>query len=134
MYNITLIGTIHNENGKCNSDELHKILEDINPEMIFDELPRGAFDMFFSDSFDMYYANSVLRNQHLPELPLEVKCIKKYKQNYDTKIFPVDIDVSQKLSKQDEIFMFHTFFEYEEYIELDNENRAFVSSPIIRYI
>jgi hypothetical protein len=134
MYNITLIGTIHNENGKCNADELYEILEDINPEMIFDELPRSAFDMFYSDSFEMYYTNSILRSRLPPVIPLEVKCIRKYKQSYDTKIFPVDIDVRQKLSKQDEIFMFHTFFEYDEYIKLDNENTALVAQEGFHYL
>ena len=64
MYNIILIGTIHLENGQCNSDELHKILEDINPEVIFDELPSHSFDMYYSDSFDIYSINSSLLNRH----------------------------------------------------------------------
>lgn len=134
MYHIILIGTIHKEKGKCNSDELHKILEDINPEMIFDELPSYAFDMYYSDSFEMYYTNSILRNRHPPEVPLEVKCIKKYKQDHNIKIFPVDIDVSQKLCKQDEMFMFQTFFEYEDYIKLDNENRALIAQEGFHYL
>ena len=37
MHNVTLISTEHRENGKCNPDELHKILESINPNVIFEE-------------------------------------------------------------------------------------------------
>jgi hypothetical protein len=129
MYNITLIATIHSENGQCNPDELHRILEDKSPEVIFDELPSSSFDMYYSDSFDMYCANNILLNRHPRVVPLEVKCIKKYKQNYNTKIFPVDIDVTQKLSKdQQEIyFMIYTFFKYEDYKKLDNEKDALIA-------
>jgi hypothetical protein len=129
MYNITLVGTIHSENGQCNPDELYKILEDINPDVIFDELTIQFSDMFYSDSFDIHCANNILLNRHPPVVPLEVKCIKKYKQNYNVKIFPVDIDVRQKLSKyQQEIyFMMHTFFKYEEYKKLDNEKDALIA-------
>ena len=136
MYNITLVGTIHSENGQCNPDELYKILEDINPEVIFDELPIHFSDMFYSDSFDMHYINSILLNRHPPEVPLEVKCIKKYKQNYNIKIFPVDIDVSQKSSKyQDEIFfMFLTFFNYEDYKKLDNEKETLIAQEGFHYL
>jgi len=88
MYNITLIGTIHWENGKCNPDELHKILEDINPEVIFDELPSSSFDMYYSESFDILYAYSILLSQHPPIVPLEVKCIKKIFKIIKLKFFP----------------------------------------------
>ena len=97
MCNITLIGTIHSENGQCNSNELYKILENINPEVIFDELPSHFSDMYYSDSFDMYCANNILLNRNPPVVPLEVKCNKKYKQNYNVEIIPVDIDTRQEL-------------------------------------
>lgn len=136
MHNVTLIGTHHSEIGKCNSDELYKILEDINPEVIFDELPSSSFDIFYSDSFDIYYTNSILRRRNPPEMPLEVKCIKKYKQSYYIKLFPVDIDVKQDLSKyQDEIlFMFRTFFKYEDYSKLDNDKETLVAAEGFHYL
>jgi hypothetical protein len=136
MYNITLISTIHSENGQCNSGELYKILEDINPEVIFDELPIHFSDMYYSDSFDMYCANKFLLNRHPPEVPLEVKCIKKCKQNYNIEIFPVDIDLRQKLSKyQDEIsFMILTFLKYVEYKKLDNENETLIAQEGFHYL
>lgn len=136
MYNITLISTNHSEIGKCNSDELYKIIESINPEVIFDELPSHYFDMYYTDSFDVDCVNSILRNKQPPKVPLEVKCIKKYNQNYNVKILPVDIDVSQKLSKyQSEIlFMFSTFFKNEDYKKLDDEKGTFITQEGFCYL
>jgi len=138
MHNIILISTSHTESGKCNSDELYKIIESINPEVIFEELPPHWSDMFYSDSFDMRY--SVYCDRNLSDrrlvVPFEVKCIKKYKQNYNIKIFPVDIDVSQKLSKyQDEIlFMNFTFMKYDDYKKLDNEQDSLIAQEGFYYL
>ena len=46
MYNITFIGTCHGKYGKCNSDELYKIIESISPDVIFEELTQDLFDKF----------------------------------------------------------------------------------------
>lgn len=136
MNNITLIGTIHSENGQCNSNELYKILENINPDVIFDELPSHFSDMYYSDSFDMYCANNILLNRNPPVVPLEVKCNKKYKQNNNVEIIPVDIDIRQKLSKyQHEFhFMFSTFYKNEDYIKLDNEKETLISQEGFNYL
>jgi len=40
MQNVILISTEHLDSGKCNSDELLKIIETINPEVIFEEQPN----------------------------------------------------------------------------------------------
>jgi len=79
MKNITLISSVHNEIGKCNSDELYKIIEQIKPEAIFIELPESLIDNFFKTEFDKHE-------------PLEVKCLKKYSSQNVLKIVPVDID------------------------------------------
>ena len=42
MFNIVLISTEHREFGNCNSDELCKILESINPDVIFEEEPNDV--------------------------------------------------------------------------------------------
>lgn len=136
MYNITLIGTIHSENGQCNSDALYKIIESINPEVIFDELPNHLFDNYYGDSFERYYINSILLNRRPIELPLEVKCIKKYRQNYNIEIVPVDIDVRQKIAEyQDEInFIFCAIFKHEDYKKLDNVKDAFIAQEGFHYL
>ena len=132
MQNIILIGTHHSEIEKCNSDELYKIIESINPDIIFEELPRHSFDAFYNDSFDV---NNILLNRR-PVVPLEVKCVKKYKQNYHIKIFPVDIDVRQKLSKyEDEILlMYFTFLKHDNYKKLDNEKDSLIAQEGFDYL
>jgi len=37
VYNITLINSVHKKLGKCNSNELYKIIERIQPEVIFEK-------------------------------------------------------------------------------------------------
>jgi hypothetical protein len=136
MYNITLISTFHSESGRCNPNELYKILASINPDVIFDELPSHYFDMYYSDTFDMFCANSILLNRNPTILPIEVQCLKNYKKNHKIKILPIDIDVTSKLSKyQDEIlFMFQTFFKYEDYIKLDNEKETLIAQEGFQYL
>jgi hypothetical protein len=114
MYNITLIFTSHTELGKCNSDELYKIIENIGPEVIFEELPNDIFDRFY------------IGNQ-LSDEPLEVKCIKKYLQNYNIKHLPIDIDVSPNLSTSEIEYMFSTFKKYEVYKKIDDEQNILTS-------
>lgn len=136
MKNITLIATIHTENGKCNSDELYKILEDVNPDVIFDELPKHFYDMYYGDSSDNYYANNILLNRRVPEIPLEVKAVKKYIQNYESKIIPIDIDLRQNLSEyNDEIsFLFQKFLNDEDYQKLDSENEVLIRNKGFQFL
>lgn len=48
MHNVTLISTSHSENGKCNADELYKIMASIKPEVIFEELPKKRFEEYYN--------------------------------------------------------------------------------------
>lgn len=136
MYSITLIGTVHSENGQCDSDDLHKILEDVKPDVIFDELPSHFADLFYSDTFDIAYANNILLKRPMPNLPLEVKSVKKYRQSYPVKIVSVDIDISQDLAEQKEevLFLFNTFFKYEEYRNIDNEKEALIAKEGFHFL
>lgn len=110
MYNIAFIGTKHTEIGKCNSDELYKILESINPEVIFEELPIELFEIIYiSNSFNLP-----------PEVVTEIKCVKKYLQSYNIKHIPVDIDV-RYISDEEQNWMFDTFEKYDDYNRIDNE-------------
>ena len=76
MYNITLLSSFHKNLGKCNSDELNKIIEEIQPEIIFEELPFDTFSFVYSYG---YIPNTV-----------EAITIKKYLRNCPIKHFPVD--------------------------------------------
>ncbi|TDD77199.1 hypothetical protein [Flavobacterium caseinilyticum] len=75
MYNITLVCTRHDELGKCNSNELYQIIELINPEVIFEEIPPTFFDEYY---LDKRRAN------------LETDTINKYIQNHKIEHIPVD--------------------------------------------
>ena len=77
MYNITLIGTRHEAAGKCNSDELYKIIERINPELIFEEIPPSLFAE--------YYTNKTRTN-------LETDTINKYIETYKAEHILIDSD------------------------------------------
>lgn len=76
MYNITLLSSFHNELGKCNSTELYKIIEEIQPEVIFEELSRDVFNMIYSGGWS--------------PRSLEAITIKKYLKQYSIKHIPVD--------------------------------------------
>lgn len=107
-YNITLICTAHTESGKCNSDELYKIIESVNPEVIFEEVSINLFDRFYNGN-------------QLSDESLEVKCIKRYLQNHNIIHIPVDIEVSPNLATSDIDYMFKTFKKYNVYKTLENE-------------
>jgi hypothetical protein len=51
MYNITLLSSFHKNLGKCNPDELYKIIEEIQPEIIFEELSFDTFSFVYSDGY-----------------------------------------------------------------------------------
>lgn len=44
---VTLISTRHDNIGKCNSSELCQLLEQIRPEVIFEEKPPSNFDAYY---------------------------------------------------------------------------------------
>jgi len=76
MCGIILIGTNHAENGLVNSNELYRIIEKVNPEVIFEEIPPIYFDL--------YYTTKERSN-------LETQTINLYKRAYSIKHIPVDI-------------------------------------------
>jgi len=80
MYNITFISTIHEERGKCNADELCKIIEQIKPEVIFLEALEetySAYDKQRFSSFGVYHKQ------------LEIAAIQKYLLNNSIEYVPV---------------------------------------------
>jgi hypothetical protein len=74
--NITLISSFHKIQGNCNPRELYKIIEHIQPDVIFEELSNNGFEIIYSK----YYQ---------PETT-EAITIKQYLQRYPIKHFPVD--------------------------------------------
>lgn len=107
MYNITLISTEHRESGKCNSDELYKIIETLNPDVIFEEETND-------EKFQEYYNKENSFNS------LEVQSIKKFIQNHNIKHIPVDIKTNFNYSEWD--YMFETFKKYNVYKQTIKEH------------
>ncbi len=98
MYNITLVSTFHSELGKCNSDELYKIFESINPDVIFEEiLPRLVERAYNKIPVD----NGVL----------ELKSVIRYLLGHKIKHIGVDIEPDQTLSSRID-HMLNTFKKY----------------------
>jgi predicted RNA methylase len=78
MSNITIIFTMHLNVGKCNSKELYDIIEEVNPEIIFEE-----FDI--SRTEDEYYKNGHYKYQK--ECSVETTAIMNYLEKIKLHIF-----------------------------------------------
>jgi hypothetical protein len=111
-YNIKIICSFHTEIGKCNPAELYRIIEDIRPEVIFEELPINIYQSIYS-------------GQKLPQT-VESKAVLAYSNNYIVKHFPVDtynFDLNELFSDYEFIMRHST-----EYIELFNKLIATVGN------
>ena len=75
MHNISLIFTRHKEFGRCNSNELYKIIEKINPEIIFEELMLSIYNEIYKEKL---------------QTTLETNAIKRYLQDHNIEHIPVD--------------------------------------------
>jgi len=92
MHNITLISTVHEEVGKCNTDELCEIIEKISPEVIFLE----ALEKTYSD-----YENLMFSSFGIFHKKLEISAIQKYGVNTSFKYIPVlDNGLSDSFEKK----------------------------------
>ena len=88
---ITLISTVHKEIGKCNYYELYKIIESINPDVIFLE----AFENSYSKYHQMLFSQFGVYQERL-----EIKAIQAYSQNHTFEYVPVlDIGLSDEFEK-----------------------------------
>jgi hypothetical protein len=72
----SLVCTVHDETGRANVEELRAILERIQPDVIFLEVPPA--------DFDDYYENCSRQN-------LEPMAIIQYRQGHQVKLVPVDL-------------------------------------------
>lgn len=86
MPTITLVATGHKEKGLCNANELYKIIEQICPDVIFEEIPPLKLEAVYSGT---------------RQASLEVKAIKEYLQKYPGILhYPVDLDIDQATDKE----------------------------------
>ena len=121
MRKITLICTVHREIGKCNSEELHKILELVAPDVIFEELPNDLFDRFYNKN-------------DIPYEPPEVKSIKRYLEKHNIEHIPVDIDTSADLSFDSIEHIFGAFLKFAVYYELEDKHWLSASQNGFAYL
>jgi hypothetical protein len=92
MHHITFISTIHKEIGKCNPEELHKIIEIISPDVIFLEAIEETYSQYEHFLFSTY---GQFHNK------LEISAIQRFKINHDFKYVPVcDIGLSEAFNKK----------------------------------
>lgn len=111
-YNIKIICSFHTEIGKCNPAELYRIIENIRPEVIFEELPINIYQSIYSGQ--------------KPPQTVESKAVLAYSNNYIVKHFPVDtynFDINELFSDYEFIMRHST-----EYIELFNKLIATVGN------
>jgi hypothetical protein len=105
-----LICTHHSDFGKCNSEELYKIIESIRPDVIFEELTQELFDKFYKE-------------KSIPFETPEIKSVKRYIKEHTAYHFPVDINVSENLSTKEIKYFFDTLGKYHVYKKLDEDQK-----------
>jgi hypothetical protein len=76
MHRVSLVCTVHDEAGHANVAELCAILESIQPEVIFLEVPPEPLDDF--------YGNCSQEN-------LESQAVRQYREGRQVKLVPVDL-------------------------------------------
>lgn len=116
MYNITLLSTVHKEIGKCNSEELYKILQSISPDVIFLE----AFENSYSQYHQMLFSQFGVYQERL-----EIKAIQAYSQNHAFEYVPVlDIGLSDEFETKLEIVSQNIDYQrlLDNYISVEKEN------------
>jgi pheromone shutdown protein TraB len=95
MYNIVIICTQHKQSGNCNSIELHKIVERLQPDVIFEELSDELFDESY-------------RKQKL--WTLETDAIKLYLKDHAIQHIAVDTYALPKYYHEDIERLYNKFF------------------------
>jgi hypothetical protein len=74
---VTLICTKHNDNGACNSFELFKIIKQINPDVIFEEIPPSLFDCVYNgrctDTLETISIKNYLRTSTATQIPVDLE-------------------------------------------------------------
>jgi len=80
MHHITFISTIHKEIGKCNTEELYKIIDKLSPEIIFLE----AIDETYSE-----YEEYLFSTYEVYHKKLEICAIQKYSHHTSFQYVPV---------------------------------------------
>jgi len=80
MQTITLISTLHEEKGNCNADELCKIIEKHNPDVIFLE----ALENTYTEYDKLRFSEFVIYHNKM-----EIKTLQLYSQSASFEYVPL---------------------------------------------
>ena len=92
MHRITLVCSVHRENGLCNAGELLKILLAIAPEVIFEEIRPSDFDFYCKDAarsmlearaIEMYSEFNSFRRVPVDRFDLPRNLVAEFRRNID---------------------------------------------------
>ena len=103
MHNITLLSSCHKNIGLCNPLELFKIIENIKPDVIFEELDIETFNYIYK--------------QGIPSTNESIT-INRYLQTNRIKHFPVDTFEFDDFPMDDKAIMDNTFGENQDFKKL----------------
>ncbi|MBB6481541.1 hypothetical protein [Spirochaeta isovalerica] len=77
MPEITLICTQHAEKGACNFHDLYHIVEQIQPDVIFEELPPSAYNDFYiektRDNLETRTINAYIEKHPIEHVPIDLE-------------------------------------------------------------
>lgn len=91
MYEIIVLSSFHMINGKLNPNELYKIIEKIQPDVIFEELPSHVFDVIYSEgnkpkTIEAITIKEYLKTHQVTHIPVDT-----YEKNYSSLFKGFDI-------------------------------------------
>lgn len=79
MPEIVLIGTRHGSKGVCNAEELYRILERINPDVVFEEIPPSLHSAYHVDmtreNLESNVVNAYLQKHSIQNVPVDYEPI-----------------------------------------------------------
>ncbi|WP_425075411.1 hypothetical protein [Psychroserpens sp. S379A] len=89
MSTIVILGTAHSEGGACTSEELYKIIQEINPEVVFCESSPEKFPQYI---------------KRTDVITPEMEAIKKLIKVKSAEIVPIDVDIDPFDKRLEDMF------------------------------
>src|SRR6266705_3390244 len=119
MMRVSLVGTVHAQQGLASISELRAILKRIQPEVIFLEIPSAVFD----DYLDGTRSN------------LESSAARLYRESDDVALVPVDLPTPEAEFFRDSQYLFERIEKSSpEYCRLIDRNSQYVTTHGFAYL
>jgi hypothetical protein len=134
LHNVTLVCTVHGENGKCNLNELTGIIERISPEVIFEELSQNQYETL-NYFYYLYRHFGVVENFDKID-KLETKTILLYRQSHAVKHIPVDdtVDLPKNFIDVDMKYLFEYVEQSNDYCQIQDSNKRLLREEGFKYL